>query len=38
MGPDERNTTKNVIFDEENNIVREFSKTQKIEKGRPPKF
>lgn len=38
MGPDEKNTTKSVTFDEENNIVREFSKHQKIEKGRPPKF
>lgn len=38
MGANERNTTKSVTFDEDNNIVREFSKHQKIEKGRPPKF
>ena len=25
-GPNERNTTKSVTFDEENNVVREFSK------------
>lgn len=36
MGPNERNTTKSVTFDEENNIVREFRKDQKIEKGKPP--
>lgn len=38
MDPNERNTTKSVFFDEENNIVREFNKHQKIEKGKPPKF
>lgn len=36
MGNDERNTTKSVTFDEENNIVREFNKDTKIEKGKPP--
>jgi hypothetical protein len=38
MGPNERNLTKGVTFDEEKNIVREFSKTSKIEKGQVPKF
>lgn len=38
MDPNERNTTKSVTFDEENNIVREFNKHQKIEKGKQPKF
>lgn len=36
MAPNEQNTTKSVTIDEENNVVREFSKHQKIEKGRPP--
>lgn len=38
MQPNERNLTKSVTFDEEKNIVREFSKTQKIEKGKPPSY
>ena len=38
MKPNERNTTKSVTFDEEKNIVREFSKHSKIEKGGAPKY
>lgn len=36
MDPNERNTTKSVVFDEDNNIVREFNKDAKIEKFKPP--
>lgn len=38
MKPNERNTTKSVTFDEDRNIVKEFSKTAKIEKGKPPSY
>ena len=38
MQPNERNLTKSVTFDEEKNIVREFSKTSKIEKGKLPSY
>jgi len=37
MKNNEFNTTKNVTFDEDNNIVKEFLKTQKIDKGNPKK-
>ena len=38
MKPNEVNKTKTVTFDEDKNIVREFDKFSKIEKGNPPKF
>ena len=38
MQPNERNLTKSVTFDEDKNIVREFSKVSKIEKGKPPSY
>ena len=38
MQPNERNTTKSVTSDEDRNIVKEFSKTSKIEKGKPPSY
>lgn len=37
MGPNEFNTTKNVTIDEDGNIVKEFLKTQKIDRGTPKK-
>lgn len=38
MKPNERNLTKSVTIDEDKNIVREFSKTAKIEKGKIPNY
>lgn len=39
MQPNERNLTMSVTFDEDKNVVREFSKVSKIEKGgKPPSY
>lgn len=37
MGPNEFNTTKTVTIDEDANVVKEFMKSQKIDRGKPKK-